>query len=133
MAANASDHDLRPRVLLVDDDLALRLHAALLLSSEGFAPTAVADVGGALDKLRQGEIDLVLTDLVMPGLDGLDLLRALPEAGFAGPALAMTGSDDERLIAGALALGARSVLRKPLGDEELTLALWDALGAAQVA
>ena len=115
------------RVLIVDDDLACRILAALLLQNAGHSPTAVASVGRALERLADAEVDVVLTDLNMPGRSGIDLLLLMRERGLTQPVIVMTGSDDAGLIGRTVELGATSVLRKPYGTGELETAVVDAV------
>ena len=117
----------RARVLVVEDDLACRILAALLLEHGGYSPIAVPTVARALERLEDEGADVVLTDLQMPGENGLDLLRTLRERRSHVPALVMTGSDDPDGIACAFELGARTVLRKPFSPEWLYAALGAAL------
>ena len=63
----------RARVLVVDDDLASCILAALLLEKAGHSPTAVPTVKRALERIGSEGSDLVLTDLMLPGESGLDL------------------------------------------------------------
>jgi CheY-like chemotaxis protein len=114
------------RVLVVDDDLACRVLAALLLEHAGHSPTAVASVERALERLA--DADVVLTDLNMPGRSGIDLLALMQERRLAQPVIVMTGSDDDALIARTVELGATAVLRKPYGIGELEAAVDGALG-----
>jgi DNA-binding NtrC family response regulator len=116
------------RVLVVDDDVACRVLAALLLEQAGHTPTAVASVERALERLSDERVDVVLTDLNMPGRSGIDLLLLMRERCLSMPVVVMTGSDDETLIARTVELGARSVLRKPYGTGELEAAVGAALG-----
>ncbi len=111
------------RVLVVDDDLACRVLAALLLEHAGHSPTAVASVERALERLVDTKVDVVVTDLNMPGRNGLDLLRLMRERRLPQPAIVMTGSDDDELIGRTVELGAAAVLRKPYGTGELEAAI----------
>jgi two-component system response regulator FlrC len=115
------------RVLVVDDDLACRVLAALLLEHSGHSPTAVASVDRALERLADSKVDVVITDLNMPGRSGVDLLALMHECGFTQPVVLMTGSDDDALIRRTVELGATSVLRKPYGTGELEAAVDGAL------
>jgi CheY-like chemotaxis protein len=115
------------RVLVVDDDLSLRVLAALLLEHSGYSPIAVASVTRALARLDEGGVDLVVTDLRMPERTGLDLLSSLRVAYPRLPAIVMTGSADDRLVSRALELGARVILRKPFSADELRVAVESAL------
>jgi two-component system, LuxR family, response regulator FixJ len=117
----------RARVLVVDDDLACRVLAALLLESAGHIPTAVGSVDRALDRLSGDRPDVVVTDLMMPGQSGLDLMLRLRERGDAVPVVVVTGSQDPELVARAFELGAVSVLAKPYASDALAAAVDAAL------
>jgi CheY-like chemotaxis protein len=65
----------RPRVLLVDDSRVTREMLRRILLDAGFEVVAVASVGGAVDSLSQTRFDCVVTDIEMPGKDGLELTR----------------------------------------------------------
>lgn len=117
----------RTRVLIVEDDLACRILAALLLEQDGYVPTAVPTVARALERLDAEGTDVVLTDLQLPGESGLDLLLNLRERRSALPVVVMTGSDDPQLIDRALDLGAQTVIRKPFSAEWLCAAVGAAL------
>jgi len=123
----------RARVLVVDDDLASRILAALLLEKAGHSPTAVPTVKRALERIDDDGADLVLTDLTLPGESGLDLLLGLRERGSHTPVIVMTGSDDVELMARALDLGARAVLRKPYSSQWLEAVVGEALGGLPAA
>jgi CheY-like chemotaxis protein len=109
----STDLDRAARVLVVDDDPALRNMLTLLLEREGFEPWAVADVDQALVCLMGESVDVVVTDLIMPRRSGLVLLAELRGRYPAIPVIALTGSDSSALREAALVLGARDVLRKP--------------------
>ena len=66
-----------PRVLVVDDEAAIRDIVRRYLTAEGFEVAEAADGREALDRLRALEPDLVVLDVVMPGMDGLEVLRRL--------------------------------------------------------
>ena len=123
----------RARVLVVDDDLASRILAALLLEKAGHSPTAVPTVKRALERIDDDGADLVLTDLILPGESGLDLLRGLRERGSHTPVIVMTGSDDVDLMARALDLGGKAVLRKPYSSQWLEAVVGEALGGLPAA
>jgi len=123
----------RPTVLVVDDDLSLRVLATIVLSRDGCSPIAVSNGFRAFDRIARGGVDLVLTDLLMSGLDGFGVLTALAAIRRAPPAVAMTASGDEDAIGRALALGALTVVRKPFAPEALAAAVGAALTAGRVA
>jgi CheY-like chemotaxis protein len=119
----------RPRILVVDDDLGSRTLTAIVLAEAGYSPVCVATAARALERLGSGGADLLLTDLSMPGVNGVDLIRILRVWADAPAVVAMTGSDDESLIAAALRLGATAVLRKPVTIDALAEAVDAALAA----
>jgi two-component system, NtrC family, response regulator HydG len=133
MASDQTQNRRRARVLVVDDDLACRMLAAMLLEQAGYAPTAVATVARALDRIDHEGADLVLTDLMLPGESGLDLLLGLHARCSDTPVIVMTGSDDAELIAQALDLGAATVLFKPYSSRWLEAAVGEALGGVAAA
>jgi len=109
----------RSRILVVDDDLGSRTLAAIILAEAGYSPICVPSVARAFARLAADGADLVVTDLLLPGLGGIDLLRALKTWPEPPPVVAMTSSDDDVLIEEALELGAAAVLRKPVAIERL--------------
>jgi len=117
----------RAHVLVIDDDLSCRVLAALLLEKAGYSPSAVASVERGLQRLDDEGADVVVTDLMLPGRSGLDLLRTLREQQSPVPVIVMTGTGDLELLAVALDLGAVSVLRKPYAPEALAAAVRGAL------
>jgi two-component system, NtrC family, response regulator HydG len=131
--AHQTGNRKRARVLVVDDDLASRILAALLLEKAGHSPTAVPTVKRALERIDGEGADLVLTDLMLPGENGLDLLFALRERRSRTPVIVMTGSDDVELMAQALDLGAKAVLRKPYSAQWLEAVIGEALGGLPAA
>ena len=68
---------MRARVLVVDDDPALAEMLGIVLRSEGFQPSFVADGERALSTFRDVRPDIVLLDLMLPGMSGLDVCRAI--------------------------------------------------------
>ena len=87
-----SIHSAEPgRVLLVDDDAEMRDELAARLSKEGFITATAGDGGVALEKLVSWAPDVIVTDLMMPRIDGFEFLRTLREQGRAIPAIVLTG------------------------------------------
>ncbi len=124
------------RVLIVDDEPRMRELTATLVESYGHHPICAEGVDDALVALASGEIDLVITDLDMPGLGGLVLLAALSSR-RTPPAVVVSGTSDLELIRTARLLGARAVLGKPfdidLLEHEVGEALRSPLALARVA
>ncbi|MEO8259463.1 MAG: response regulator [Acidobacteriota bacterium] len=123
-----------PLVLVVEDEPAIRRIYALMLTGNGFATEEAHNGFQALEKAIAIRPDLILSDIAVPGLDGIELCRRLrADSRTAGiPILAVTGHDDRHYPDRARAAGANHVLIKPFSVETLVVAarvLLDALGA----
>lgn len=102
------------RILLVDDDQSFLLLGHSILQSKG-AKVVLADNGAsALRQLATNEVDIILTDLVMPKLDGRELVQVARQNGFRGPIIVLSGLSDEVEHQSLLDEGAVAVLTKPL-------------------
>ncbi|HRD66254.1 MAG TPA: EAL domain-containing protein [Candidatus Competibacter sp.] len=113
---NGENNDDRITILVADDDPVTRLLAGEILEREGFAARVVESGEIALALFASYSFDLVLLDVVMPGLDGFDTcarLRQMP-AGAHIPILMVTGLDDESSIQRAYGAGATDFITKPL-------------------
>jgi len=111
-----------PAVLVVDDEAASRLLVAEVLRSNGFTVHEAPDGATALERVAAERPDLVVLDVVMPGLDGFDVcarIRALPEGGLT-PVLMVTGLDDPRALERAFEVGATDFATKPIAPALLT-------------
>jgi DNA-binding response OmpR family regulator len=105
------------RVLLIDDDRALIEVLTLALQDAGYAVDAAYDGVAGLRALPTA--DVVISDVVMPGLDGLTLCRRAREAGHAVPIVLLTSRDDEVDEALGLELGADDYVAKPFSTRVL--------------
>ncbi|HSB80933.1 MAG TPA: response regulator [Candidatus Methylomirabilis sp.] len=117
----------RRRVLVVDDNAAIRDMLAMTLAEEGFEVEGAADGADALDKLTTATYDVVLSDLQMPRLDGLSLLREIRRKEIGIPVIIQTASVDAFLETILCRAGAFRVLSKGC-VEELLQALEEAIG-----
>ncbi len=110
-------------LLLVDDEEGIRTVLALLLTDMGCAVRTAASGAEALAMVRADPPSVVLTDVRMPGMDGIDLLRAV-KAEFPGvEVLVLTGHGDMELAVSSLRFGAGDFLTKPVAPEALEVAL----------
>ena len=108
----------RPRVLLVDDDRELCQMLSEYLDAEHFDVKSVHDGSDALAELQADEFEIVILDVMLPRLSGLDVLRKLG-ASYSTPILMLTarGDDVDRIV--GLELGADDYLSKPFNPREL--------------
>lgn len=115
----------RPCVLVVEDDDAIRRSLQLLLRSRGFDVRAYASPGFALaDKDNRTAVCLI-SDLVLPGLDGIMLLADLRSEGWAGAAILISGYLDADRMDKATNAGFGAVLEKPVRDSRLVSTMID--------
>jgi CheY-like chemotaxis protein len=121
-----------PKILLVDDDDALRKMLRIMLTKMGHVVREARDGQVAIEMCGQEEPDLVLTDIVMPGQEGLETIFALRHSNPSVKIIAMSGggrisSTDYLQI--AKSLGARRVLAKPFSSEQLATAIGETLAS----
>jgi DNA-binding response OmpR family regulator len=112
---------VRDLILVVDDDPDARELIAAALTQTGYAVELAADGFEALQKLGQARPDLVLTDLQMPGMHGVDLIQQIRGLHGDVPVILATGMETHDLCTGAEMYGAVACLVKPINLEEL---LW---------
>jgi DNA-binding NtrC family response regulator len=109
------------RILIVDDEVNARTALVELLRDEGYAVEAAADAFKALGKAADFAPDLVLTDLKMPGMDGLALLARIRENDPDLPVVMMTAFGEVETAVRAMQAGARDYLAKPVNVSELSV------------
>jgi putative nucleotidyltransferase with HDIG domain len=115
-------------ILVVDDDAAVRGVISVLLREEGYAVTAVASAEAALDAARATEYPLVISDVRMPGHDGVWLLERMREVCPDTAVIMLTGFGDTEAAVECLRSGAADYLLKPPKVTELICAIERALG-----
>jgi DNA-binding NtrC family response regulator len=121
------------RVLVVDDDPGVRYTLREILEAEGLLVDEAADGAEALRRFEASPAPLVLTDLRMPGLDGLALLRALAGRTPAPRVVLLTAHGSERQAVEAMKAGAYDYFRKPFDVEELLAVVRRALETVRLA
>ena len=107
------------RILVGDDDRAIRDSLGRLLELEGYEAETVANGAGVLEALRTRPADLVVLDLMMPGVDGLSVCRVLRSEGNRVPILMLTARTQTSDRVAGLDAGADDYLPKPFDPEEL--------------
>jgi FixJ family two-component response regulator len=106
-------------ISVIDDDESFRLAIVGSLRSLGYAAQGFASVEEFITANGAGSCDCVITDLHMPGMSGLDLIRQLQAQGSTVPAIMITGRPEPGLEAKAAAVGAVCLLRKPFETDDL--------------
>jgi len=123
----------RGRVLVVEDDRALLEAYTDVLLAAGFDVVAAGDGAGALHALGQDAFDVVLTDLVLPGVNGVEILRAVRERDLDVPVVLITGNPTVETAVQAIELGALRYLVKPASADELIRATEHAMRLRKLA
>ena len=106
-------------ILVVDDDAPIRRMLVRTLAAEGFEARAAPDGGAALAAIEESAPDVLVLDVAMPGLDGLDVARRVRTKGLAFPILLLTARDAVAERVAGLDAGADDYLVKPFATEEL--------------
>jgi len=117
-----------PHLLVVDDDPAIRRILTLVLEDEGYEVETAADGLEALSKVEEAPPDLLLLDLRLPRMDGIDLLMRVGELPVTPPSIVVSALDNRHL---ARAAGAADFVRKPFDFEVLLDSVASVLDAAE--
>lgn len=114
-------------ILVVDDELSMREFLSILLEREGYTPHAAANGIGALELLEQQDFDLVISDINMPGLDGISLLEKIKSISPDTAVLLITAFSTTEQAVEAMKFGAYDYIAKPFKVEEIKLLVKNAL------
>jgi two-component system, chemotaxis family, chemotaxis protein CheY len=117
-------------ILTVDDSASIRLTTRVALSNAGYKVTEAVDGNDGITKLKGGQYDLIVTDLNMPGMDGLTMIRELRKlpAHMGVPVIFLTTESDAAIKQQAKAAGATGWLTKPFDPESLVKIVRKVLG-----
>jgi two-component system, OmpR family, KDP operon response regulator KdpE len=107
------------RILVVDDEPAIVRFLRASLESQGYLVSSAGDACTALDMVRGGTADLVVLDLGLPDMDGLDVVRQIRDSGETLPIIILSSRDNESAKVAALDSGADDYVAKPFGIDEL--------------
>lgn len=120
------------RVLVVDDEANMRRVLEIMLSRRGFRTLSAEDGNQAFELLQDAPVDLVISDLRMPGLNGIELLRKLRNSGNDIPLIMMTAQGTIESAVEAMRLGACDYLLRPFDIEALDLAINRVFAASEM-
>lgn len=115
------------RAVVVDDDPMVRAIVCEVLSSHGFEVEEVADGNGVAECLRRSRVDVLVSDVVMPGLSGLDVISMARRMSPNTSTILMTGDRSLETVRGATRCGADDYLPKPFGEGDLLASVQAAL------
>jgi DNA-binding NtrC family response regulator len=111
------------RILIVDDDASFRRIVEYSLQEEGYQTSSFGDSEKALHAFMDSEFSLVLTDMRMPRLSGLDLLTRIHAVAPNVPVIVVTGHPEVETAVEAMRAGAFDYLQKPVNREQLKLVI----------
>jgi DNA-binding NtrC family response regulator len=113
----------QPKILVVDDEDNVRHSLTELLEIKNFCVTATASAEHALKLLEQTAFDLVLSDLLMPRIDGIALAKAIREMGLNVPVVVMTGYASIETAVESMKAGASDFITKPFNMDQITIVI----------
>jgi two-component system response regulator FixJ len=121
----------RGHVYVIDDDAAIRDSLGFMLNSADFQVSLFDTAQQFLDSLSSLEFGCIVSDIRMPGIDGIELLKRVQKSRGAFPVIIMTGHGDVPLAVEAMKLGAVDFLEKPFEDNRLVAMIDQALKEAE--
>lgn len=110
-----------PTILIVEDEVKMRRLLELSLTKQGYATLEAADAETALKLIRREPVDLIITDLKLPGMDGLEFLQAVKRSDAHVPVVVMTAFGTVETAVEAMKAGAGDYVLKPFSLEEMQL------------
>jgi len=123
---------VKRKILVVEDDRATCLLLTQILKAEGFSVNSTSNGALALNKLRRTRYDLLLLDIWMPHMNGLDLLGRLRAEGLGVKTIVMTSDDTPETLLGAVREQAYNYVTKPIEPQHLVDIVRGALAASTV-
>jgi len=124
----AAQAETGQRILIIDDEAAIRESLETLLSLEGFLVETATNGEEGLDRIQQNIYDLVLLDLALPGKNGLEILQLIREFQPALPVIMITAYGKVDNIVDAIRLGAQNFVQKPWDNDKLLADIRSAIG-----
>ena len=103
----------KTKILVVDDEDALRILLKEELTLHGFNVSEAGDGEAAMDLLSQNYFDLVILDIRMPGMDGIEVLKNIQEKKLAKKVIMLTGVDELKIARDSMRFGANDFMTKP--------------------
>lgn len=103
----------KTKILVVDDEDALRMLLKEELTLHGFDVSEAGDGEAAMDLLSQNYFDLVILDIRMPGMDGIEVLKNIQEKKLAKKVIMLTGVDELKIARDSMKFGANDFMTKP--------------------
>jgi len=109
------------KILVVDDDPVIVKALSSRLQKDGYAITSTTDPKQALEYLQKDNFDLIISDIIMPYMSGIELLTEIKKYSGSTPIILISALDQKELILTAFELGAKDFVVKPINMDELSL------------
>lgn len=122
-AKASAESEQRPMILVVDDEEMIRNLLSQFLTLRGYRVRTAPNGMEALAMVQQERPDLVILDMYMPGMNGVEVLQKLRAAQYTGGVIALTASQDEKLLQRTLDLGSVDVMGKPVDLDRLEMVI----------
>jgi len=124
--------ELSAEILVVDDDKSIRALFAEILGEAGYSVALARDAHEAIELFNKSDFALVFLDLLLPGMDGAELLKKLRAIKLGIPVILITGHPDSDIMSRALVEGPFGVMRKPFSKDDIVTALSNFLPGTNV-
>jgi len=109
------------KILIVDDEPIIRDALSFKLTKEGYEVSAVEDGEKAIEAMEDEEYDMIISDVMMPYINGFELIKILKEQGTEAPILMLTSLNSDKALNRAKDLGADDFMTKPFSPSELSI------------
>ena len=119
-------------ILIVEDEAKMRRLLELSLGEDGYATVSAGDAEAGLKLLRSSAVDLVLTDVKLPGMDGMEFLQEVKRVNAALPVVVMTAFGTVETAVEAMKLGASNYVLKPFSLDEMRMVVRKELDVRQL-
>lgn len=112
-----------PRILVVEDSKFQHKAIVRLLKNHDFETDSAFNGKEGLEKVKESEFDLIMSDILMPEMDGLEMIKCLRDEGFTKPVVILSSDIQDSVKAQATELGVHTFINKPLKENEVMLAI----------
>jgi len=120
------------RVLIIDDDETVRDVLQSFLANKGFEVTLAVDGQSGIDCIKSSSFDIILTDLIMPGINGIEILKEISTLNIKTPVLVITAFGTVQTAVEAMKLGAFEYVTKPFNLDEIMIVINKALNVSKL-
>ncbi len=120
------------RVLIIDDDETVRDVLQSFLANKGFEVTLAVDGQSGIDCIKSSSFDIILTDLIMPGINGIEILKKISTLNIKTPVLVITAFGTVQTAVEAMKLGAFEYVTKPFNLDEIMIVINKALNVSKL-